>query len=297
MRYLHVLPRTAIQPGPVERDPLSAWFGEPRGYTVAGGQAVHPSRVVRFLGAALPDDAVGDGWGDSVLQALLEAIDQATAAAAHIAAMLPEAKQDVISVPGLSQALSTEDGTRLVTERFAYAARMKGLFGMLLLEGDGRSPEGERYQQKQLDFSGLPEVARLFLQVAAGAADIPVTRLLGQSPAGLNATGESDIRNYHDHVAARQTVELTPAIARLDRLLIRDALGRDEPALRYAWRPLAQASEREKAEVGRLKAETAAMLAREDVVPTDVLARGVEGWLSAADLFPGIAAAYGRPAG
>ena len=297
LRYLHVLPRTAIQPGPVERDPLSAWFGEPRGYTVAGGQAVHPSRVVRFLGAALPDDAVGDGWGDSVLQALLEAIDQATAAAAHIAAMLPEAKQDVISVPGLSQHLATEDGTRLVTERFAYAARMKGLFGMLLLEGDGRSPEGERYQQKQLDFSGLPEVARLFLQVAAGAADIPVTRLLGQSPAGLNATGESDTRNYHDHVAARQTVELTPAIARLDRLLIRDALGRDEPVLRYAWRPLAQASEREKAEVGRLKAETAAMLAREGVVQTDVLARGVEGWLSAADLVPGIAAAYGRPAG
>lgn len=297
LRYLHVLPRAAIQPGPVERDPLSAWFGEPRGYTVAGGQAVHPSRVVRLLGAALPDDAVGDGWGDSVLQALLEAIDQATAAAAHIAAMLPEAKQDVISVPGLSQHLSTEDGTRLVTERFAYAARMKGLFGMLLLEGDGRSPEGERYQQKQLDFSGLPEVARLFLQVAAGAADIPVTRLLGQSPAGLNATGESDTRNYHDHVAARQTVELTPAIARLDRLLIRDALGRDEPSLRYAWRPLAQASEREKAEVGRLKAETAAMLAREGVVPMDVLARGIEGWLSAADLFPGIAAAYGRPAG
>jgi phage-related protein (TIGR01555 family) len=253
--------------------------------------------VVRLLGAALPDDAMSDGWGDSVLQALLEAIDQATAAAAHIAAMLPEAKQDVISVPGLSQHLSTEDGTRHLTERFAYAARMKGLFGMLLLEGDGRSPEGERYQQKQLDFSGLPEVARLFLQVAAGAADIPVTRLLGQSPAGLNATGESDTRNYHDHVAARQAVELTPAIARLDRLLIRDALGRSEPALRYAWRPLAQASEREKAEVGRLKAETAAMLAREGVVPPAVLGRGVEGWLSGADLFPGIAAAFGRSAG
>ncbi|MET7245027.1 DUF1073 domain-containing protein [Methylobacterium sp. EM32] len=297
LRYLHVLPRGQIQAGGIERDPLSPWFGEPKGYTVAGGQAVHPSRVVRLLGAALPDDAVGDGWGDSVLQALLEAIDQATAAAAHIAAMLPEAKQDIISVPGLSQALSTEDGTRLVTERFAYAARMKGLFGMLLLEGDGRSPEGERYQQKQLDFSGLPEVARLFLQVAAGAADIPVTRLLGQSPAGLNATGESDIRNYHDHVAARQTVELTPAIARLDRLLVRDALGRDEPSLRYAWRPLAQASEREKAEVGRLKAETAALLAREGVVPAEVLSRGVEGWLSAADLFPGIAAAFGRPTG
>ncbi|WP_128566318.1 DUF1073 domain-containing protein [Methylobacterium crusticola] len=293
LRYLHVLPRGAIQAGAVERDPLSPWFGEPALYTVSGGQTVHPSRVVRLLGAPLPD-AAGDGWGDSVLQALLEAVDQATAAAAHIAAMLPEAKQDVISVPGLSQHLSTEDGTQRLTERFAYAARMKGLFGMLLLEGDGRSPEGERYQQKQIDFSGLPEVARLFLQVAAGAADIPVTRLIGQSPAGLNATGESDIRNYYDHVAARQTVELTPAIARLDALLVRDAVGRHDGAIRYAWRPLAQASAREKAEVGRLKAETAATLAREGLVPPAVLAAGVEGWLSGADLFPGIAPAFAR---
>ncbi len=38
------------------------------------------------------------------------------------------------------------------------------------------------------------------------------------------------------------------------------------------------------------------MLAREGVVPADVLARGVEGWLSGADLFPGIAAAFGHRA-
>ena len=43
-------------------------------------------------------------------------------------------------------------------------------------------------------------MVRTFLQVAAGAADIPVTRLLGQSPAGLSATGESDTRNYYDMI-------------------------------------------------------------------------------------------------
>lgn len=294
LRYLHALGRYAIQAGAVERDPLSPWYGEPAAYAVAGGQAVHPSRVIRLVGAPVPEEAGGDAFGDSVLQALLEAIDQASSAAAHIAAMLPEAKQDVISVPGLSQALATEDGTRRLTERFGYAATMKSMFGMLLLEGDGRSPEGERYQQKQLDFSGLPEVARLFLQTAAGAADIPVTRLLGQSPAGLNATGDSDLRNYYDHIAARQAVELTPALARLDALLVRHALGRPAPEIWSAWRPLLQASERDKAEIGRLRAATAATLAREGLVPPEVIAAGVEGWLVDAGLFPGIEAAYRR---
>ncbi|WP_018263725.1 DUF1073 domain-containing protein [Methylobacterium sp. WSM2598] len=293
LRYLHVLSRDALQPGAIARDPLSPWFGEPDTYTLAGGQRVHPSRIVRLVGAPLPADAA-EAFGDSVLQALLEAIDQATAAAAHTAAMLPEAKQDVISVPGLSQALATEEGTRRLTERFGYAAAMKSMFGMLLLEGDGRSPEGERYQQKQLDFAGLPEVARLFLQIAAGAADIPVTRLLGQSPAGLNATGDADLRNYYDHVAARQAVELTPALARLDALLLRDALGRDAPGIWFTWRPLLRDSEREKAEIGRMRAETAATLAREALAPRAVLEAGVEGWLVNADLFPGIEAAYRR---
>ncbi len=62
-------------------------------------------------------------------------------------------------------------------------------------------------------------MVRTFLQVAAGAADIPVTRLLGQSPAGLSATGDSDTRNYYDMIAARQELDLRPQLERLDRLI------------------------------------------------------------------------------
>lgn len=41
-----------------------------------------------------------------------------------------------------------------------------------------------------------------FLQIVSGAADIPAIRLLSQSPAGMNATGESDLRNYYDRLSA-----------------------------------------------------------------------------------------------
>ena len=66
-------------------------------------------------------------------------------------------------------------------------------------------------------------MVRTSLQVAASAADIPVTRLLGQSPAGLSATGDSDTRNYHDMIAARQELDLRPQLERLDALLLRSA--------------------------------------------------------------------------
>ncbi|PZR88367.1 MAG: hypothetical protein DI537_23810 [Stutzerimonas stutzeri] len=299
IRFLHVLSMHEITAGEIDRDPMSPFFGEPTYYEVRSGRGqgrrIHPSRVIRFLGAALPDDATVQSeavWSDSILQAILDSVDQASSAASYIAAMLPEAKQDIISVPGLSQHLLTEAGTKALTDRFTYAAMMKGMHGMLLLEGDGRSPEGEVYQQKQLKFEGLPDVAKLFLQIASGAADIPVTRMLGQAPSGLNATGESDLRNYYDHVAAKQKVELSPALRRLDRILIRHALGTEPPGLWYEWRPLYQPSEKEKAEVGEIKAKTVVQLANSGVIPADVLADGVKGWLINTDLFPGIEDAY-----
>ncbi len=57
-----------------------------------------------------------------------------------------------------------------------------------------------------------------------------MTRLLGQSPAGLSATGDSDTRNTYDMIAARQAIDLRPQLERLDRILLRSA-GVDPAAL------------------------------------------------------------------
>ena len=91
---------------------------------------------------------------------------------------------------------------------------------------------------------------------------ISVTRLLGQSPAGLSATGESDTRNYYDMVSARQESDLRPKLERLDRLIARSE-GIDASALIFAFRPLWQ-----------LDAATAATAALQKAQATQVYA----GW-------------------
>lgn len=298
IKWLAVFGRYEITPGKPIRDPGSPWFGEPELWqlsTDAGPQTIHPSRVVRFLGAPLLEAAhlsTEQCWSDSVLQAVFEAVDQATSSAAYVNAMLPEAKQDVISVPGLSRHLATKDSTEALTKRFQYAAQMKSMFGMLLLDGDGKSPEGEVFQQKQLSFTGLPDVVRLFLMIASAAADIPATRLLGQSPQGLNATGDSDTRNYYDLCAAKQKIELTPAIARLDELLIRHALGTRPAEVWYEWRPLYQPTAKEKADAFKTAADAIGVLAKANVMPQEILGKGVKGFVTESGLLPGIDAAY-----
>jgi phage-related protein (TIGR01555 family) len=102
------------------------------------------------------------------------------------------------------------------------------MFNMLLLDGNGQSGPtagGERWEQKQISFAQLPELIRQYLQIASAAADIPITRMLGESPGGLNSTGDADLRNYYDNVSARQKTELAPALNRLDEIIIRSALG------------------------------------------------------------------------
>ncbi|MCW6511411.1 DUF1073 domain-containing protein [Hyphomicrobiales bacterium BP6-180914] len=103
-------------------------------------------------------------------------------------------------------------------------------------------------------------MVRTFLQVAAGAADIPVTRLLGQSPAGLSSTGNHDTRNYYDIIAAWQEIELRPQLERLDRLLLASA-GVAPGALSFSFRPLWQMDAAAQAAVALSKAQATGIYA------------------------------------
>ena len=194
LKFLHVVSRWQLGVAALDNDPLSQWVGEPALYELsAPGRAplgLHPSRVVRFLGHPLPDPTLSPSfWSDSVLQVLYDAIHAVALTTAGATSLMHEAKVDVVTVPNLSEHLSSAETTQQLSARFAYAAAMKSINNLLLL-GDG-----ETWSRQSVDFGGLPEMVRTFLQVAAGAADIPVTRLLGQSPAGLSATGDSDTRN------------------------------------------------------------------------------------------------------
>ena len=188
-------------------------------------------------------------------------------------------------MPNLSDHLSSAATTAQLSARFAYAAAMKSINNLLLL-GDGES-----WARQKVDFGGLPEMVRTFLQVAAGAADIPVTRLLGQSPAGLSATGDSDTRNYYDMISARQELDLRPQLERLDRLILRSA-GVDPAALTFEFRPLWQMDAASKATVALNKAQATQIYAGLKLWPDAVTGRLVQAQLSEDGTYPGAEAIF-----
>lgn len=263
LKYLTVLSCLELAAGEIDNDPASDGFGRPRCYrlsTCGGAQLdIHASRLAVFRGARKADRnlsaSLRQGWDDSVLQSIIDAIKQADGTAANIASLVFEAKVDIIRIPNFMQNVGDRGYRDKLMQRYALANTAKGVNGTLLLDKE------EEYDSKTAAFGALPDVLDRFLQIVSGAADIPATRLLGQSPAGLNASGDSDTRNYYDRLCAMQAIEMTPALYRLDEGLIRSALGARPKAVHYLWAPLWSLSETEKAEVFKTKAEAARTIA------------------------------------
>jgi phage-related protein (TIGR01555 family) len=129
---------------------------------------IHPSRVVRMIGADYPDmEMAPDSWGDSCLQAIHDAIRNAGLVSSSISSMISEAKLDIISVPGLTNSLSTTEGTAKIFNRFTNANAAKSVINRLLLDTD------EEFDRREIHFSGMDKVMQMYLMIVCGAADIP----------------------------------------------------------------------------------------------------------------------------
>ncbi len=290
IKHINVLSKRVLQAGELDRDPESPGYGRPAYYNLSSGTAgqlrIHPSRLVILQGATKPDPELdtGDGWGDSVLLAISKAIKDADSTAGNIASLVFEAKVDVIKIPNFMSMLSDPAYEEQMLKRMQLAMMAKGINGALLLDAE------EDYEQKQAQFGGLTDLMMAFMQLTSGASDIPMTRLLGQSPGGMNASGESDLRNYYDRISSGQELVLAPALQVLDECLIRSALGSRPKEVFYNWRSLWQTTDTERATIGKTTADTIKTISDTRLIPEDVMSVVAVNMLTEAGVAPGLEA-------
>lgn len=300
LKYVHVLGRDQVSYTDINRDITSPYYGEPTMWTftskTGGVVNIHPSRVIKFIGAPILDKSASPDeiWGDSILQVVYDAIQNAASSQEHTASLIPEAKTDVLYIPSLSKYLENEKTTQKLTERFTYANTMKSMFNMLLLEGDGNGA-GEKWEQKTINFGQFPELLRQYLQVASGAADIPMVRFLQDAPSGLGSNGEVTLKNYYDRIGADQRNDLSPALWRFDEIAIRSATGSRDPKIYYEWAPLYSQTEKERAEVFKLNAEAARAIvgsgSGQELITREAVSKALISRIEEDGNLPGLAAA------
>jgi len=115
----------------------------------------------------------------------------------------------------------------------------------------------DEFQSTSYSFAGLSDMLLQFGQQLSGACDIPLVRLFGQSPAGLSATGESDLRMYYDSINAQQEARLRSPFETLIRVCWQSIFGSPAPKdLEFKFTPLWQMSALDKATVAKTNTDS-----------------------------------------
>lgn len=251
---LLVLDRWQLQPDLQDLvTELGPDLGMPKYYDVIigakglAGQRIHYSRVVRIDGVDLPfwQSQAENLWGQSVIERLfdrLTAFDSTTTGAAQL---VYKAHLRTYKVPGLRKIIATGGPAfNALIKQMEQIRLWQSNEGMTVMDGE------DTYEAHQYNFSGLSDILLQFGQQLSGALGIPLVRLFGQSPAGLNSTGESDLTTYYDNIKQQQERRLRSPLTKLYGVLSRSVLGKPLPDnFSLDFTSLWQMSDKEKAEI------------------------------------------------
>jgi phage-related protein (TIGR01555 family) len=262
LRWMMVLDRRDFQPisyyDDSDRDEK---YGEPKIYlctpavanpAVGAGTPVHESRMITFPGVLTSrrKKIENHGWDHSALQRVYEVLRKSNTAWDSIMHMMNDVGQGVVKIKNLMKMIAMGQGD-IVRERMQIMDEGRSVVRSVILDADG-----EDFDRKVAAVAGLEQIIdRVWIRVAA-AADMPVTKLMGISPGGLNATGEHDDSSWDNTVQHFRDTVLLERVEALVHLVARDLGFEDAAEWGVKFPPLKQMTALEEANLRKLVADT-----------------------------------------
>lgn len=242
-------------------------FGQPEYYYVSsiyGSFKVHESRCLVFRNGVLPEqtsNATYLFWGMPEYVRIRRALRETVTAHTDSVKLLERSVQAIYSMKGLASLLSTDDGENQVLKRLQLVDTSRGLLNSIAIDS-----EGENYDFKTFQFSGVKDVIDATCNMLSALTNIPQTILFGRSPAGMNATGDSDFESYYNFVEKIQRLMLKRNLRTLLDVVFRAGIASgdvaEEPDYKLEFKPLWSLSDTEQAAVDQTKAQTALVKAQ-----------------------------------
>ena len=240
---LTVFSGECIREGEKETAILDPNFDRPRSYSVFGrGQTlnIHPSRILRFTGEE-PKTTDGQspydfGWGTpSLVSVMLEINDDATWRSA-VTQLIAETNVFVLKSPGVGKILQNIADPNLVDqseaglkELLSGIKRNMSIFDMILTDSEGT------VERLAVNWSGVAQIIEIMQNRICAATGIPAAIFWGKSPAGMNATGDSDHRSFGRQIKEWQRTYCDRALRQFDPILAASAGVND--LLPWVWLP------------------------------------------------------------
>jgi phage-related protein (TIGR01555 family) len=282
IEFLNTLHKWELNPvtTTLQRDPTKPDFGMPTQYYLSpeqgGGEGsqtiVHTDRILRFDGARLPNNLFirNNYWHDSVLTRFRNPLRNFQMAHDSAATLMNDFAQAVYKIKNLTEMIA-QGRDDLVQKRLELVDRCRSVVQAIVLE------DGEDFERKVTSLQGVPDLLSKIEQRLVQASKMPHTILLGESAGGLGNTGKSEERQWFDYVARQQEVNFKPQLAKIFKyiFLAKDGptRGREPATWDIEFNSLFQMSEKEQAEIYKIRAEGDQIYITNGVVDPDEVAK------------------------
>jgi hypothetical protein len=185
-------------------------------------------------------------WDLSVLQRPYNALRSDGTVWKAAEYLMTEASMGVLKIKNLTSLVAAGQKA-LLTARLAILNMGKSFAKSMTLDKDT-----EEYSRETIAFAGIPDLTDRALKRVASAAEIPVSVLIGEAPAGLNATGDNDLRwflmqvqAYRMHVVQKRALRIVRALLAQQGSPVREAA----PKVGIMWPELWTPSASENADI------------------------------------------------
>jgi hypothetical protein len=221
------------------------------------GKRVHASRLLTFVGRPVPDilkPAYGFG-GLSLNQIARPYVDNWL--------QTRQSVNDIIHAFSV-MVLMTDMGSQLQASDQSMPGEGSDLFArldMFNLLRDNRGvfaidKEGEDFKNIAVPLSTLDQLQAQAQEHMASVSRIPLVKLLGISPHGLNASSEGELKAFYDTIAAFQEQFFRPNLTKVMHFAMLNLWGEVDDEITFKFEPLEELNAKEQAEMRKIEAET-----------------------------------------
>ena len=162
-------------------------------------------------------------------------------------------------------ALSTAGGVQAIDTKMQMLGRYRDNDSVAVCD-----KTDEDIANVQTSIAGCTDIVRQSLEMIAAINRTPAVKLLGISPSGFNATGESDLKNYYDHIRTKQET-LRPAVEQCLKAIEIAETGKIDPSITFDFRLLGTDNDSAKAMNAQTRINTlGAALDRQVISPEEM---------------------------
>lgn len=234
-------------------DPLKGDWFKPIGWYVMGKE-VHASRLLTFIGRPVPDLLKPTYLfaGLSMSQMAQPYVDNWLTTRQSVADLIRSFSMTGLKTD-LTERSQIDDGAELLA-RLKLFTTMRDNRGTLAIDKDT-----EDFFNISVPLGTLDKLQAQSQEQLSSVSSIPLVKLLGITPSGLNASSDGEIRVFYDWIAAYQGVLFRDNLHRLLGFVQLSLFGEVDPSISIKFEPLYSLDEKGKAEVRKIEADTDAV--------------------------------------